>query len=517
MNWFDPRDGPRVINVTVYFNKTVSDWNEFIPTMTLRWTVNQFPSQRVYPNVNTSFVRTVTSWTAPVLPLGTNMPPILDGPTAYTYSDNTALLISDQVLTDADFYRYNQDGLMTVVITATNGLLSIVPGYFNALNFTAGGPTSVTNMTFVAPIEQCQRAVAHLSFTATFNFNMSISIWISDNGNSGIGGVKVVSKFITLTVSVSEISDIKITWPASITFAENALQTFGSVSFFDPLFRTTQNFSVTMTVSQGSWRITGPAANLITDVTQYSTNALTSVIQVSGTLANLNAQMATIAYRPMEHYNQWKGTPVVTINITDSINPSTFSTCQILLIITPVNWGPVLFFPAPSWTTFENTSLYIRGINITDTDNEETYESQMYVELQVSQGTLRLNATAGISFFRVSGLLPGTAGINSRVYTADTAASYFAFFADLTSLGWALTAGLTYTPNAFYNGADSLRVAVSDMGFSGAGGVLWANNTLPITVVALNTAPVLIGPNILAQPLQVLFVGLNCRSLPGVE
>jgi hypothetical protein len=41
-------------------------------------------------------------------------------------------------------------------------------------------------------------------------------------------------------------------------------------------------------------------------------------------------------------------------------------------------------------------------------------------------------------------------------------ASTFYFLADLNSLGWAVSAGITYTPNIFYNGPDTLRVAISD-------------------------------------------------------
>ena len=48
------------------------------------------------------------------------------------------LFINDQSLIDADFYTYYADGLVTVSVSCTSGTVSLAPGTFNSLVFTAG-------------------------------------------------------------------------------------------------------------------------------------------------------------------------------------------------------------------------------------------------------------------------------------------------------------------------------------------------------------------------------------------
>jgi hypothetical protein len=47
-----------------------------------------------------------------------------------------------QSLIDADFYTYYADGLVTVSVSCTSGTVSLAPGTFNSLVFTAGASPS---------------------------------------------------------------------------------------------------------------------------------------------------------------------------------------------------------------------------------------------------------------------------------------------------------------------------------------------------------------------------------------
>ncbi len=49
-----------------------------------------------------------------------------------------------QSLIDADFYTYYADGLVTVSVSCTSGTVSLAPGTFNSLVFTAGASPSTS-------------------------------------------------------------------------------------------------------------------------------------------------------------------------------------------------------------------------------------------------------------------------------------------------------------------------------------------------------------------------------------
>ena len=98
------------------------------------------------------------------------------------------------------------------------------------------------------------------------------------------------------------------------------------------------------------------------------------------------------------------------------------------------------------------------------------------VSLSVANGSLALNDTTGLS------LTDGDGGDGTLSVTGSQAA-----------INAALANGLVYTPDANFNGTDTLTVVADDLGHNGTGGPLVTTTSADITVNAVNDAPVIEG------------------------
>jgi hypothetical protein len=139
------------------------------------------------------------------------------------------------------------------------------------------------------------------------------------------------------------------------------------------------------------------------------------------------------------------------------------------------NDPPVLDVPGMQWID-EDLTAPIPGIVVIDVDSPT---SVIHVTLTVINGTLDVNTA-------VSGGLTGADVLDNGT-------------ASVTLVGWpewirktlADPTGLEYTGNLNYNGPDLLTVVANDQGNEGTGGPQEDRRTVPITVNAINDAPVL--------------------------
>lgn len=164
------------------------------------------------------------------------------------------------------------------------------------------------------------------------------------------------------------------------------------------------------------------------------------------------------------------------------------------------NDAPVNTLPATPQSGMEDTLFSIAGISVGDVD---AGNGNLQITLTVLHGTLSL-----------SGLPAGVAesGANTAALTLT---------GTLTSLNAAL-ANLQYLGNANFNGADTLTVNTNDQGNFGdhdgdgipgePSDALTALSTLPITVIAVNDAPVAINDTADATE-----AGGNANNQPGVN
>ena len=167
------------------------------------------------------------------------------------------------------------------------------------------------------------------------------------------------------------------------------------------------------------------------------------------------------------------GTPVnadvgdvdVTIRATDSAGAFVEDTVRIT--VANVNDAPTHTLPGAQ-TLNEDSSFTFNTANsslitVADVDNDSLTD----YTLSVTQGTLTLSQTTGLTFDAGDG-------------TADATISFSGTIANIN----AALDGLLYTPTVSYNGADTLTVSTDD----GAGAVV---DTVALTVNNVNDAPVL--------------------------
>ena len=187
----------------------------------------------------------------------------------------------------------------------------------------------------------------------------------------------------------------------------------------------------------------------------------------NGTLT-LNAD-GSFTYTPNANYN---GADSFTYKANDGVADS--ATVTVSLTVTAVNDAPVAV--ADSYTTSEDTALVFSSgnsnqISITDIDSGG---SNIQVTLTATNGTITLAATVGLSFSVGDG-------------TADTTMTFTGTRATIN----ARLNGMSFTPTQNYNGgAASVQIQTSDQGNTGIGGALSDNDTISITVNAINDAPV---------------------------
>ena len=229
------------------------------------------------------------------------------------------------------------------------------------------------------------------------------------------------------------------TVPAAQTVAEDTILPIAGVSVADS---DSSALTTTLSVAHGILNVTAGAG-----VTGNGTASVT----ITGTAAQINAALAGLAYTGNLNFN---GADTLTVATNDG---TATDTDTIAITVNPVNDAPINTVPGAQ-TVAEDTTLPIAGVSVADIDS-----STLTTLLSVAHGTLNVTAGAGV----ITG--NGTA----TVTIAGTAAQ----------INTAL-AGLAYTGNLDFNGADTLTVATID-------GTAIDIDTIAITVNAVNDAPAL--------------------------
>ncbi len=171
--------------------------------------------------------------------------------------------------------------------------------------------------------------------------------------------------------------------------------------------------------------------------------------------------------------------------------------------MTPANDAPTLSVPAAQ-NAAEDTNLIFSsaGGNAISLSDVDAGANPVQLTLSVANGVLSLAGSAGLSFTIGTG-------------TGDATMT---FTGSLASINAALD-GLAYTGNPNYNGADSLALQINDLGNSGAGGPLVANQTLAINVSAVHDAPTLAIPaaQSIAEDTPLVFSAANVNAFNIID
>lgn len=192
----------------------------------------------------------------------------------------------------------------------------------------------------------------------------------------------------------------------------------------------------------------------------------------------------------------------LTVQVSDGANTSAVQ--DVVVSLSNVNEAPINALPTAQ-TADEDAPLVFsvangNAITVSDVD---VGSGMLVVRLTATNGTLTLASTAGLSF----GLGDGTAD-GDMIFAGTT-----------VDIAAALD-GLSFLPNANYNGPADIRVRTRDMGNTGSGGELTDDDTIAIVVRPINDAPVANGDAVTMPtfgPVEVVAPGVlsNDSDLEG--
>jgi len=203
-----------------------------------------------------------------------------------------------------------------------------------------------------------------------------------------------------------------------------------------------------------------------------SWNQATSTLTLTGydTLANYEAALAAVHYQATgDNPTNYGANPSRTVTWTVSdgalgIPGGSQNSATTTLTIAADNDAPVNTTGGAVATNEDAASVAIPGLSVSDVDS-----SALTVTLAVGRGTLTLGGTAGLAFSTGDGTNDAT-----MTFTGTAAAINAAL------------AGLSYTPTANVNGADSLTMTTDD-------GTDQDVDNVAINVAAVNDAPTVAG------------------------
>jgi VCBS repeat-containing protein len=315
---------------------------------------------------------------------------------------------------------------LTTTLNVSSGTLHVSAGAGVSGNGTA-------SVTIAGTAAQINTALAGLTCTGNLNFNGADTLTVTTNDGTAIDTD-------TIAITVNAVNDAPVnTVPGAQSVAEDTALPIASVSVADV---DSSALTTTLNVSSGTLRVTAGAGVSGND---------TASVTITGTAAQINTALAGLSYTGNLDFN---GADTLTVATSDTIATDTDT---IAITVNAVNDAPVNTVPGAQ-SVAEDTLLSIAGVSVTDVDS-----SALTTTLSVSSGTLHVSAGAGVSGNDTASVtITGTA---AQINTA--------------------LAGLSYTGNLDFNGADTLTVATSD-------GTATDTDTIAITVNAVNDAPALI-------------------------
>ncbi len=421
-----------------------------------------------------------------------NDPPVVTVPSTRVTLEDTNLTITGISIADIDAGT----GSVQVTLGLVNGIATL--NGTTGLTFTVGDGTQDPTMVFTGNLTNVNFALNGMVFRGTpdFNGNAMVTVAVDDQGNTGTGGP--LTDVESFNVTVQAVNDAPvITLPGPASGPEDTDLVIAGLVVND-VDVGTGNCQLTLSVSQGRLILTTTAGlNFQTPAPPANPALPRPSFAFSGTLAQVQAAIAGLTYRPNLNFN---GNDTLNISISDlgnSPNPPVLQDSDSLAItITAVNDAPVLAVPGAQ-VVDEDTTLFIPGITLADVD---AAPGLLEVQLAVASGVLTLNSVTGLTFTTGDG-------------TQDPAITFRGTLPNLNNA----VANLRYRGNQDFNGSDTLTVVADDLGNSGAGGPLTTNNSVAITVNPVNDRPILSLPPLPISTDEDVVLPLSLISVADVD
>ncbi len=265
------------------------------------------------------------------------------------------------------------------------------------------------------------------------------------------------------------------TVPGPRTVNEDTALVISGISISD-VDAGTANVSVTLSVATGTLTVSANAASGVTSGT-ISGNGGASVTIIASQAA-INATLASasgLVYQTPLNFNGSDALTITTNDLGNTGEPGALTdTDTVAITVNAVNDGPANTVPGAQ-VVDEDATLAISGISISDVD---AGTANISVTLSVASGTLNVSTSAASGV--TSGAISGRRGSSSVTITGSLSAIN-ATLAAKRLINWSKALN--------FNGNDVLTVLSNDLGNTGTSGALTDNDTIAITVNAVNDAP----------------------------
>ncbi len=415
-----------------------------------------------------------------------------DGSVTLSTGNGNALSVSDADATT-----------LTVTLTVQHGTLTLASTA--GLSFGAGDGTNDLTMTFTGTAAAINAALGSgLTYSPEANFNGSDTIAVSTTDNGQSGGPAQTDND-NITVNITAINDAPVVigdgTESAATIDEDSpgggqtIQALFSGQYSDAADNQIPNGGASSPGQFSGIAVVANGSSPATGVWQYFNGTSWVAIGAAspGAAVLLGSPFTTlIRFQPAPDFNG--PAPTLTVHLIDNSLPfgivngmvvdisgpgatggtTAYSSGNVVLSqdVTAVNDGPLNTVPGAQVINEDGSFTLSSGngnaISVADVD-----AASLTVTLTVANGTLTLASTAGLSF----GAGDGSADL-TMTFTGTAAA-----------INAALGSGLTYNPNANYNGPDAIAVLTTDNGQTGSGGPLQDNDSINITVNSVNDAP----------------------------
>jgi hypothetical protein len=380
-------------------------------------------------------------------------PPAVTAPATASSNENASWTFSGTISL-ADAAASGTSDSLTLAVG--HGTLTL--GSTSGLTFSAGA-NGASSMTVAGTLANLNAALNGLIYAPNSGYSGadSLHIFLADSGD-GLSN--------SATVSITVNAPPSIAAPATASLNENASWTFsGTIKVTDAAAGGNSD-SLALSVAHGSLTLSTTGGLTFT----AGANGGAS-FTVRGSVANLNAALSSLTYRPTANYG---GSDSLAISISDPGDKQSASTSVALTVVA---------FAPPSISAPTNASLNPNGslvfsaangtaITVADSGPGSNTDS---LTLTVTEGTLTLSTTSGLT------VTPGANGSSSITAVGAVA-----------NLNAALS-GLTYKPITGYSGSDSLAISLKDSADSlaaSASVALTVSN--PPAITAPTTAAVVI-------------------------
>jgi VCBS repeat-containing protein len=399
---------------------------------------------------------------------GVNDAPVHTLPAAYVTNEDIGLPLSGISIVDVDVAAGNE----TVTFSVTSGTLTVntaVGGGVTAGQVANNGTATVTITAPLAAINATLANATGLTFNPASNKfgTATLTMTTNDNGNTGVVFV-TRSDSDTSIITVNSVNDAPV---GASDFYATAEDTPIAVAASVGVLANDTDPNDTPPVG------TGPKNAL--SVNGATPGAPLVLATANGGTVTLNSNGSFI-YTPPTNYvgsdtftYRVRDDGLTANNGNDGTNPLT-SLITVFIDVGGINDPPVNNLPAAQ-TTIEDTPLVFSSLNgnqisVTDPD---AGGNPVRVTLSVNNGTLTLSSILGLTFTNGDG-------------TSDASMTFSGAQIDINT---ALN-GMSFVPTLDFHGAATLSIISNDLGNTGLGGPQGDSDSLAITILPSNDAPI---------------------------